>query len=314
MKWESLQQQSASINAQINELEKLKEKKKVIEKQLKIVQIEISKYEVGLKQIKIQLSKAEKHSFFDTLRSFFSKSNVEEQEKLAAIKELKLNESFAIAEEFKHQLSELQQRIDALDETSLHNALTKNILEKKDWLRANEKDRMAELEHIDYEKHLCLRLIKEIDEAIDAGQKAYQAIMNALEEMKKAQDYSRWDTFWGGGVIATKMKYDQIQDTSYFVHYAQMALQNFQNELLDIEELKLHELQIQVHGYIKFFDYFFDDLFSAWKVHEQINYSFEKLQRLIEDVSATIQKLKDKRYHTSKVLSNIEKQMDQLLT
>ncbi|MEO4055162.1 hypothetical protein [Solibacillus sp. CAU 1738] len=313
MDWKTLQIQSEYVNRQINELEKLKEKKKAIEKQLKIVQIDISKYETDIQQLKLQLDKTEKHSFITSIRSLFGKSDVQEQEKLAAIKEFKLNESYAVAEEYSHQLKELQLRIDSLDEITLQNTLEKNVLDKKEWLRVNNKDRIAEIEQIDIKKQLCQRLITEIDDTIEAGKKAYQVLLTALEDMKKAKDYSDWDLFWGGGIKATKMKYDKLKDTSYFIHHAQMALQNFKNELLDVEELKLHDVEININGFVKFFNFFTDDIFSAWKVHEEIDYVFIKLQRVIDDISETINKLKDKRYTATRELQKIEKQLNQLL-
>lgn len=312
MNWESLQQQSENIHAQMKELDKLKEKKEVIEKQLRNVRIDISKYEDDLSKMKIQLIKSEKHSFIDSIRHFWSKYDAMEQEKLAAIKELKLNESYALAEKFSQQLIEIQQQIAVLDESMLHDSLDQNILAKKDWLRINEKEQVNEIERIDNEKQLLISLLKEIDDALEAGKNAYQACLHALEEMKKAKDLSSLDLL-GGGLMATKMKYDQLKDTTYYIHHAQMALQNFKNELLDVEELKLNDVEVKSNALIKFSDFFMDDLFSALKVHDQINDAFSKLQRIIDDISATLEKLKGKRYIVTTELRKIEKQMEQYL-
>lgn len=67
---------------------------------------------------------------------------------------------------------------------------------------------------------------------------------------------------FGGGIIATHLKHDALNHSENYIHSAQIALQRFHNELLDVHVMSTKTLQIETDGFVKFADYFFDDLFQ----------------------------------------------------
>ncbi len=51
--------------------------------------------------------------------------------------------------------------------------------------------------------------------------------------------------FFGGGLIATHLKHDALDKTESYLHNAQIALQRFQNELLDVQDMATKSLHIE---------------------------------------------------------------------
>ena len=47
-------------------------------------------------------------------------------------------------------------------------------------------------------------------------------------------------------------------------------LQRFQNELLDIKEMRQNTLEVHTDGFVMFTDYFFDNIFTDWSIHSKI--------------------------------------------
>ena len=67
---------------------------------------------------------------------------------------------------------------------------------------------------------------------------------------------------FGGGLIATHLKHDALDESENYLHNAQIALQRFQNELLDVQDMSTKSLAVETDGFVKFADYFFDDIFQ----------------------------------------------------
>ena len=61
---------------------------------------------------------------------------------------------------------------------------------------------------------------------------------------------------FGGGLIATHLKHDALDQSENYLHSAQIALQRFHNELLDVQEMSTKSLHVETDGFVKFADYF----------------------------------------------------------
>ena len=61
--------------------------------------------------------------------------------------------------------------------------------------------------------------------------------------------------------------------------------------MLDIQEMKHGTLKIDTDGFVKFADYFFDDIFSEWSIHSKISTAMNQITRVLDDVSNTLLEL-----------------------
>ena len=130
--------------------------------------------------------------------------------------------------------------------------------------------------------------LAEIREAEAAGRAVLSKIELAEEKLDSAHGWGTWDIL-GGGLISDVMKHSYLDDAQEAVNSIQTLLHHFHTELADI---KLDEnLSVQINGFTKFADFFFDGLFSDWAVQSKINSSIEDITRLHSSVDRVMDKL-----------------------
>ena len=128
---------------------------------------------------------------------------------------------------------------------------------------------------------------REIREAIQAGKKALKRTEAVLESLDSAQGWSTMDLI-GGGVWSDLAKYDHLDEAQEQVEQLQVDLRRFKTELADVEINA--DIQVTVEGFLRFADFFFDNLFTDWEVRDHIDQSIEQ----VKDTRRQIQRVLDK--------------------
>ncbi|GLC88796.1 hypothetical protein [Lysinibacillus piscis] len=296
MEWEMLQKEQERIHTQIRMLHRLNEQKQLVTKQIEHVKQDIDKHRQALKEIQTKLNKLEHFSFMNMVRTWTGQQDELREEKIdqAAVLELKIKEAKKVA----HDLTEDSERIDkqlrCIDAQQLQEALKHILSKKQGYLQVHHPTQVAKLEQLMNEELETKQMLKEIKEAEEAGQVALTKLGQVAASLHSASDYSTWDTFFGGGLLATHLKHDSLDQSEIDLHNAQIALQRFHNELLDIQTVTTNALYIEKDGFVKFADYFFDDIFSAWSIHAKISTAREQISRVQDDVHNTLLRLQDK--------------------
>ncbi len=226
----------------------------------------------------------------------------------AAVLELKIKEAKKMQTDLSEDKVQITQKLAQIDELALQDKLREVHAKKKGYLQIHNPTQAERLEHLAQEKMHTKQLIAEIQEAEGAGEVALTKLGQAAASLHSANGYSTWDTFFGGGVIATHLKHSALDQSENYIHSAQIALQRFHNELLDVHEMSTKTLQVETDGFVKFADYFFDDLFSAWSVHSKISTAREQVSRVQDDVHNTIWRLQDKHNKATNYLQTIEQE------
>ena len=145
--------------------------------------------------------------------------------------------------------------------------------------------------------------MKEIREAMSACSAAMQQIYSIERSLEDAEGWGTLDML-GGGLISTMAKHSHLDDAQGQIEHLQYLLSRVRTELADIHIST--DIQIQVDGFMRFADYFFDDLFSDWRVQGRIHSSQQQvsgtksrissvtgqLQRLSGDIDAQLDTLK----------------------
>lgn len=314
MNWSTLQQQDEMIHLQLAQFSKWSKQKDVLEKQLKHAEQNIEHYERLLEESALKIEKLEDASFLNKVKSLFHNKQDELTNLLeaAAERELKLTEAQLVKEDIQDQLVDLMYKLNAINEKELQAKLELNKLQMKSWLQQHAPNTATKLQHLKDRQNLAQQLLREIREAIEAGQVAKRALIDAASELNTAHDYSTWDTFLGGGVFATHLKHEKLRVSNTYLHRAQRELQKFQNELLDLKGVEFRSLSVDVDGFVTFSDYFFDDIFSAWSIHSKLNKSREQVRQIIDDISNALIKLKSQ-YEIAEVkLSEITADIEEI--
>ena len=140
------------------------------------------------------------------------------------------------------------------------------------------------------EKLSAVKLLeKELTEAIQAGQGALQTVRQILRSLDSAKSWGTWDLV-GGGLISDLAKHSHLDDAQAKVERLQGQLRRFRSELSDVQ-IKC-DLQLNVEGFLRFADFFFDGLLSSWAVLDQIGSAREQVLRTQSQIENVLERLK----------------------
>ena len=128
---------------------------------------------------------------------------------------------------------------------------------------------------------------KEIDEAIEAGRKALQALDEAAEKLGSAKRWGIWDIV-GGGLISSLVKHSRIDDARELLQQARNELESFSDELDDIQE-NLPDLEIS--DLVSTFDIVFDNVFADILVQEKVEETAREVDKTRTRVKDAVDRL-----------------------
>lgn len=122
---------------------------------------------------------------------------------------------------------------------------------------------------------------QEIHEAIHAADDALIALRSAERSLSAAGGLGLWDML-GGGFLASFFKHNKIDQAQQEIEQARIALQRFRNELADLN--RAADFNLDVGNFLRFADYFFDDVFSDVLVQSKISQGRQQVQQAISQV------------------------------
>ena len=97
------------------------------------------------------------------------------------------------------------------------------------------------------------------------------------EKLGRAQGWGTWDML-GGGLISDLAKHSNLDEAQAGAEYLQTLLSRFRTELADVR-ISAQTGQVNVEGFLRFADYFFDGLIADWTVLSRIHKSRESVSR-----------------------------------
>lgn len=132
---------------------------------------------------------------------------------------------------------------------------------------------------------------QEIKEAISAGFSARSAADRILSELEDADGWNTWDILGGGGIITHMAKHSHLDEAQDLVQELQSQLRRFKTELADIQISA--NMQVNIDGFLRFADYFFDGLFADWAVGDKISQSLSSVSNTKSEINRMLDKLND---------------------
>jgi chromosome segregation ATPase len=168
------------------------------------------------------------------------------------------------------------------------------LAEKGRWIREHgaEDDDQHRL-HLAEREGVLKDLLREVDEAVWAGQVAKASITGLLNSLSKAQALGKLDMI---GLASNWVKFEHIDDAHRHASAANRALSRFQMELADVQARHEAFLALELGQLATFADYFFDDLVSDWIVQCRINRSHASAGIARTRVNRTLQVLTRRRH------------------
>lgn len=132
--------------------------------------------------------------------------------------------------------------------------------------------------------------LKELNEAVDAGNTALFMAKNVQSLLDNAQEAGTWDLL-GGVWMADGVGHDHLDDAQSMVEKLQIQLRRFRTELIDVNIDA--DIQISAEGFSRFADVFFDGLFADWAVMDQIRQARDQIGRTRTEIEKILRKLND---------------------
>ncbi|QKS71203.1 hypothetical protein FLK61_31305 [Paenalkalicoccus suaedae] len=231
-----------------------------------------------------------------------------EREEVLAKSKLRYQDALQAVEELE---KEKQMYDEHLETVRYADAEYRDILKRKEELILNTDSVWSEQLFRATEKEVELHgAMQEVNEAIEAGEDAYYSLRDASASLEKASNWSKVDMF-GGGMVTTYIKHSHIDDSKNATHRAERRLRQFNEELQDV---KNHfNIHVTIGEGLTFADYFFDNIFVDFAVHQKISSSSESISSTMSDVSRIVNELKSTRQSLQRELDEISKERIQIL-
>lgn len=161
---------------------------------------------------------------------------------------------------------------------------------KTDALKRSDPVRGEQILQLERRIAACSSQLKEIREAADAGQYALSTANGIASSLSSAESWGTWDIL-GGGLVTDMVKHSHLDEAQTKVEELQMQLRRFKTELSDVTIYA--DMQIQVDGFLRFADYFFDNLFTDWAVLDHIHNSQEQVNSVTAQIQTVLNQLNE---------------------
>ncbi|WP_438347682.1 hypothetical protein ACP8HI_18680 [Paenibacillus sp. FA6] len=192
---------------------------------------------------------------------------------------VKYDEALRAVKDITIQIQHVQQELSALRGWRIEYDEIMKVKEEH-MLRGNR-----ELMELMNEQADLTVTLKELKEAIQAGNLVVNSLESAMDALKTAGNWGTYDLL-GGGMISTHLKHSNIDKAMGYVHDAQSELGAFARELKDVQ-MSL-SVEIEIGDFLKFSDYFFDGFISDWMVQGRINDTLTQVENKMDAVEKLI--------------------------
>src|SRR5690606_35568349 len=105
----------------------------------------------------------------------------------------------------------------------------------------------------------------------------------ATSVLGSAQSWSTYDTWFGGGMIASMFKHDKLDDAAEVLRDAEVSLTTLRRELADLAAGGVAILTFDRRDHA--FDTFFDNMFTGISIDRRIKAAAEQVQDLCSEVA-----------------------------
>ena len=128
---------------------------------------------------------------------------------------------------------------------------------------------------------------KELQEAVWAGKAALRTMEKMLSSLDSAGRWATWDVM-GGDIVSDLVKYNRLDGAQALAKELQIQLRRFKTELADVT---LSE-KLQVNGFLRFADYFFDAFLADLAVMNRIRNAQQQVRETKQQIEQVLLRLK----------------------
>ncbi|SEM21644.1 hypothetical protein SAMN04488100_13513 [Alkalibacterium putridalgicola] len=278
-------------------LERLVEKEKSAEERFRDKERDYTDAKVVFQKEKEDVERLEAQSFTTFLRTVIGthdkKLYEEKQEQIQA--KLRLDLASALYLEAREELTRI------IDEIS---RLKEELEALKEKLRATDPTFQETLSQKEEQRLVMEAEIREISEALNAGQSVLNSLDSTLEKLESADSLATWDMFTDSFLV-DMFKYDKIDKAEEELFYLEGLIERYKKELKDVD---LHNvLDYESLGEMRrVFDVFFDNVFSDWSTKDTIQRNMDNLDTIYMEVDRIQKQLQERRSELGNQLEELQ--------
>ena len=151
---------------------------------------------------------------------------------------------------------------------------------------------------------------RELREAVSAGNSALGTANQVLSSLDSAEGWGTWDLF-GGGLISDLAKHSHLDEAQGNIEHLQSQIRRIKTELADVRIST--DMQVNVDGFLRFADYFFDGLFADWAVLDKISQSQEQVHSTRRQIESVLSRLNGMQRSVEQEQTQLESKLDTLV-
>lgn len=225
------------------------------------------------------------------------KLDKEEREVISA--RLKYEEADRAVQDTQEQIAFLERQLGTVrnwkrEYDAIFEAKEKFVLENNEPLRESaERQAVLTVE------------LRELEEAIRAGQSVRHDLELAEEDLRSARNWGTYDML-GGGMLSTHLKHSRLDEALEHMYAAQTSLRRFEKELQDVGGSDFTS-GLEISGVLRFSDYFFDGLIADWLVQGRINELHDQVKLRLAEVNKAVNGLESVRRRAEQELGDVRR-------
>lgn len=308
---EEMRGKLAELSAKLERLKKTDSMLQSLQNEAWALNQRVREFEALLSKEESDVDRLQRTSASSILYSMLGKKDVKINQAQQEVNAAKLKYDAAV-----RQLDDCKIRIDVLSReretlADCGQQYEQVFFRLQELLRENPAyaERLCALER---QRGEAVSQIKELDEAIVAGNAAMNQIARIESSLDSAEGWGTWDVL-GGGLIADLEKHSHLDEAQDGAEYLQMLLSRFRTELADVH-ISADMGSINVDGFLRFADYFFDGLIADWSVLSHIQDSQDSVYQVKSQVGAALSKLSAMQSARAAQKAAVEKQLAELVT
>lgn len=217
----------------------------------------------------------------------------------------------AVVRQLEDAREQLRVRRNELDSLSGCGERYQSALrEKAQAVKAADPVRGAEILRLEEEIGRLDRQSVELAEAVSAGERALNRAERVLDRLNSAKGWGTWDLL-GGGLLSDMAKHSELDQAQGEVEQLQIDLNHFRSELADVTIRA--DMRVQIDGFLRFADYFFDGLFADWAVLDRIKQAQSQVSDTRAQIANVLNRLDQMGRETEKARAECKAKLDALI-
>lgn len=189
-------------------------------------------------------------------------------------------------------------------------AYLKALQDKKDAIKTGGSAVAQEIDRLEEQLRGYKVMGKELREAISAGMQTRTAAQQVCKKLDDADMHATWDK-WGGGFFADLAKHEALDEAQDGVNALQTALRRFKTEIADVRLQA--DLQVNLDGFDRFADFFFDGWIVDWMVADRIHQSQRQMSDVLLKIDTAINRLTAMERDNKGQADGLQRRIDELI-